>query len=251
KTEEVLTLPLQLLSFADGDFARIMAGDAAAQEGYDRIAREIRALPGVVAVGGGSPVPLSGTEGGFDIKAEGKTPAVGGPVPHADLSMADPEYFRAAGIPVLNGRAFASTDQRGTARVVIINQALADKIFPNEDPLGKRVAWTGDVLRFTPISGDWRTIVGVVGNTRDDGLDADFAPAMFMPFAQELALGGGFVIRADSNAASLAGAATRIARRNAPTVPIDRVLTVSQIKDQSVAPRRLNAELISLFGALA
>jgi ABC-type antimicrobial peptide transport system permease subunit len=64
-------------------------------------------------------------------------------------------------------------------------------------------------------------------------------------------LGGGFVVRADSNAAALASTVTRIARRNAPTVPIERVFTIAQIKDQSVAPRRLNAQLISLFGALA
>ena len=55
---------------------------------------------------------------------------------------------------------------------MIINQTLADKLFPGEDPIGKRIAWTGDVLKFTPISGDWRTIVGVVGNTQDGGLDA-------------------------------------------------------------------------------
>ncbi len=75
--------------------------------------------------------------------------------------------------------------------VVIINQTLADRFFPGEDPIGKRIAWTGDVLRFTPLSGDWRTIVGVVGNTQDGGLDAEPRPVVFMPFAQELAFSGG------------------------------------------------------------
>ncbi len=86
---------------------------------------------------------------------------------------------------------------------MIINQTLADQFFPGEDPIGKRIAWTGDVLRFTPISGDWRTIVGVVGNTQDGGLDAEPAAVVFMPFAQELAIGGGLVIRADSNVGGL------------------------------------------------
>jgi ABC-type antimicrobial peptide transport system permease subunit len=72
-----------------------------------------------------------------------------------------------------------------------------------------------------------------------------------MPFAQEMAIAGVLVIRADSNVASLAAAATRIVRRIAPAAPIENVLTVAQIKDQSVAPRRLNAELISSFGILA
>ena len=74
---------------------------------------------------------------------------------------------------------------------------------------------------------------------------------MFMPFAQEVPMGGGLVIRADSNAAGLAAAATRIVRRLAPAALIENVMTVAQIKDQSVAPRRLNAVLISSFGILA
>ncbi|MDQ3998149.1 MAG: FtsX-like permease family protein [Gemmatimonadota bacterium] len=74
---------------------------------------------------------------------------------------------------------------------------------------------------------------------------------MFSPFAQELALAGVLVIRTDGDAAALAAAATRIVRSIAPTVPIENVLTVAQIKDQSVAPRRLNAALVSSFGILA
>jgi putative ABC transport system permease protein len=135
--------------------------------------------------------------------------------------------------------------------VVIINQTLADRLFRGEDPIGRRVAWTGDVLRFTPISGDWRTVVGVAGNTRDGGLDAEFAPAMYMPFAQEFAMGDGLVIRADSNISALTAAATRIVRRIAPNVPLGMVMTIAQLKDQSVAPRRLNATLVSSFGILA
>ena len=117
--------------------------------------------------------------------------------------------------------------------------------------MGKRIAWTGEVLKFSPISPEWRTIVGVVGNTQDGGQDAPPRPVVFMPFAQELAMGGVIVIRADRNVANLAPAATRIVRRIAPTAPIQGVLTVKQVKDQSVAPRRLNAALVSSFGILA
>jgi putative ABC transport system permease protein len=196
-------------------------------------------------------MPLRGSDVRFDVKAEGRSLAAGEAMPSADLRTADPDYFRAAAIPLIKGRSFAETDRLGAGRVVVINQVLADKLFPGEDPIGKRVAWTGDVLRFTPISGDWRTVVGVVGNTQDGGLDAKPRTAMFLPFAQELALGGGLVIRADSNVAALTTAATRIVHRIAPTAPIEKVLTVAQIKDQSLAPRRLNAVLISLFGILA
>ena len=107
------------------------------------------------------------------------------------------------------------------------------------------------MLRFTPISGDWRTVVGVVGNTQDGGLEAKPGLVVFMPFAQMMALSGGLVIRADSNVSHLTAAATRIVRRIAPRAPIENVMTVAQIKDQSVAPRRLNAVLVSSFGILA
>jgi hypothetical protein len=139
----------------------------------------------------------------------------------------------------------------GSGRVVIINRMLADRLFPGEDPLGRHVAWTGDVLRFTPWTGDWRTVVGVVGNTQDGGLDSPPRPAMYMPYAAELSIGGGLVVRADSNVSSLVARSTAIVRRIAPTSPIDHVLTIAQIKDESVAPRRLNAALVSAFGLLA
>jgi putative ABC transport system permease protein len=251
RTEQVLEVPVQLVSFSGADFKRILEGDAAAKQGYDRIKREFLALPGVTAVGVGIYLPLRSTGVGLEVKAEGRSFAVGEAAPRADLRTADPDFFSAAGIPLLAGRDFATTDAPGGGKVVILNRVLADKLFPGEDPIGKRVAWTGDLLRFTPFSPEWRTVVGVVGNTRDEGLDKEFPPAMYMPFAQELALGGGLVIRADSNIATLASAATRIVRRNAPTVYIGKVRTIAQLKDENVAPRRLNAALVSSFGILA
>jgi predicted permease len=187
----------------------------------------------------------------FDLKAENRPLVAGQVTPAADLRTADPSFFRAAGIPLLRGRAFASTDRAGGARVVIINQTLADELFPDEDPIGRRIAWMGEILRFTPISTEWRTVVGVVANTQDGGLDAAPRNAVYSPFAQELALGGTIVIRANANVDALVPAATRIVRRLAPTAPIERVLTIAQIKDESVSPRRLNAALIASFGILA
>src|SRR5207244_3388948 len=156
RTEQVLTIEVQLLSFGSGDFRHIMAADAAAKQDYDRIRREIETLPGVITVGVGSTMALRRTQFVLDLKAEGQSVAVGQPVPRAELRTADREYFRAAGIPLLKGRAFAATDQMMSGNVVIINQTLADKIFAGEDPIGKRIAWTGDVLRFGPVTGDWR-----------------------------------------------------------------------------------------------
>ena len=258
-TEQVLTIDLQLLKLGAPEgvtdnaswFRSILVADISNKVKYEQMRREIRALPGVLDVGLGSTTPLLGGSVDFEVKAEGKALGVGEPVPRASLRTADPEYFRAAGIPLVAGREFAATDGPGAGRVVIINRALADKLFPNESPIGKRMALTGEVLKFTPLSGDWQTIVGVVGNTQDGSLDAAPTPAMFTPFAQGLALNGALVIRTDSDAARLAAAATRIVQRIAPTAPIEHVLTIAQIKDRSVAPRRLNAALVSSLGILA
>jgi putative ABC transport system permease protein len=196
-------------------------------------------------------MPLRGSGVRLAIKAEGKTRAPGDAELVADLRSANPEYFDAAGIPLVKGRVFESTDQPTSGKVVILNEFLANQLFPGEDPVGKRIALGGATLRFTPFTDEWRTVVGVVGNTQDGGLDAKPRTAFFFPFAQMPAISGGFVIRADTNAAELTAAATRIVRGFAPTTPIENVMTVRQYKARSVAPWRLNATLISSFGILA
>jgi predicted permease len=188
----------------------------------------------------------------LELKAEGRADEPGVPAPLAEYRTATPEYFRAAGIPLLAGREFASTDRIDAARVVILNQTLADRLFPDQDPIGRRVAWTGDVLRFIPVSGDWRTVVGVVGNTRDAGPDAPVPSAVFQPLAQNdlQYFPGGFVIRSPA-ATTLAPQVSRIIRELVPDQPIERVATLAQIREETIAPQRLNALLVGTLGALA
>jgi putative ABC transport system permease protein len=241
--EEVLTMEVPFDFYA--------RSDADAKALFERMRLEIGALPGVKLVGVGSTIPLRTTEIQLEVKAEGRPLASGEAMPRAEFRTAGPEYFQAAGIPLLRGREFSATDNRESGRVVILNKTLATRLFPDRDPIGQRVAWTGDVLRFIGISGDWRTVVGVVGDTKDGGLDAEARGVVFQPLTQEPLFGGGLVIRAERNASSLAPAATRLVRSISPKDPIENVLTVPQIRDQSVAPRRLNAVLVSSFGALA
>ena len=248
-TEEVLTMEVSLLTPTELLFNP--AADAWAKQRYDEMRREVAALPGVMEAGVGSSLPLRRSDVAFEVKAEGKTLAAGEATPRAELRTADPDYFRAAGIPLLQGRFFETTDGPASGKVVIINQAFADRLFRSEDPVGRRIAWTGEVLKFTPITDEWRTVVGVVGNTQDGGLDAQPRPVVFMPFTQMLAISGGLVIRADDNVARLTAAATGIVRRIAPTAPIENVMTVAQYKARSLSPRRLNAALVSSFGILA
>jgi putative ABC transport system permease protein len=218
---------------------------------YERIQSEVAAIPGVKGVGLGSTVPLRSELFALDINAEGRAIAPGEAQPHAEGRTASPEYFRTAGIPLLKGREFSSTDRAGSPLVVILNKALADRLFPGVDAVGRRVAWTGEVLKFIGVSGDWRTVVGVVGDTKDGGLDAGPIPVLFAPFAQAEVFGSSLVIQTGGDPTAIAGAATRAVRGVAPEQPIERVLTLDQIQDESVAPRRLNALLVASFGLLA
>ncbi len=242
-TEEVLTMEVPW------DFEA--RSDADAKALFARMREELAALPGVREVGVGSTVPLRQADVQLEVKAEGRALAAGEAMPRAEYRTVGPEYFRASGIPLVAGREFAATDGPDAGRVVILNRTLAEKLFPGRDPIGQRVAWTGDVLQFIGISGEWRTVVGVVGDTKDGGLDAAPRGVVFQPLDQEPLFGGGLVIRAERDAAALAPAATRLVRGIAPQDPIERVMTVPEIRDESVAPRRLNAALVSSFGLLA
>jgi predicted permease len=243
KTENVLTMEVPF------DFES--RNDTVAKALFERMRLEIAAIPGVREVGVGSAVPLRATQVMLDVKAEGRPLASGEAQPRAEFRTTSPEYFRAAGIPLLAGREFSTTDHQTSAKVVILNKTLADKLFGDRDPVGQRVAWTGEVLKFIGISGEWRTVVGVVGDTRDAGLDVEPHGVVFQPLAQEALFGGGLVIRSDRDPKALAPAATRLVRNIVPQDPIENVMTVSEIRDASVAPRRLNAVLVSSFGGLA
>jgi putative ABC transport system permease protein len=219
------------------------------QEGMrDRIAT----LQGVDAVGVGLNVPLRSSQVMLEIQAEGRPPEPGVPTPMAEYRTATPEYFQAAGMRVLSGRGFAATDVSDAAPVAILNETLARRLFGDEDPLGRRVAWMGEVLQFIGMTGRWQTVVGIVNDTRDNGPNEPAPPAMYQPLAQN-ELGyfpGAFVIRAQG-AANLAPQAERMIREMAPENPVERVATLEQIREDRVASQRLNAYLVGSFGILA
>jgi predicted permease len=242
-TESILTMEVPF------DFEAKKDEDAKAL--FERMKLEVAAIPGVTEVGIGSTMPLRAPQVVLDVRAEGRALQSGEAIPRADYRTVSPDFFRAAGIPLLKGREFRETDTKTSGKVVILNKTLADRLFGDRDPIGQHVSWTGEVLKFIGLSDEWRTVVGVVGDTKDGGLDAVPSGVMFQPNTQEAMFGGGLVIRAQRDPAALAPAATRIVRRIVPNDPIENVMTIDQFKDRSVAPRRLNAVLVSSFGVLA
>ncbi len=222
------------------------------KDAYERMRSDMASLPGVLDAGVGSTVPVR--DDGFiqlEIGAEGVALDPDLPTPRAEHRTATPEYFRATGIELLAGREFQSTDSREDPLVAILNESLAERLFGDSDPLGRRVAWTDEVLAFIPVSGDWRTIVGVVGDTRSAALDQEPTPALYQPFDQEEVFAGSLVVRTASDPRALLVPATRIVRDVDPTVPIGKVGTLAELRDESVASQRINALLVSGFGIVA
>jgi putative ABC transport system permease protein len=245
-TRNVLTMEVPV------DFAALTP-DSPVLQNYKRMTQEIGTIPGVQIAAVGSNVPLRTTGFQLDVKAEGRAVAAGEPQPAAEYRTADSKYFQAAGIKVVAGRDFSPNDDAKGARVAIVNQTLAKLLWPGVDPLGRRIAWTGDVLRFIGLKEDsWMTVVGVVGDTKDGGLDAAPVRAVFLPFDQGLFPTGNLVIRTTVDSPlGLAQAARAVVHGIDPTQPVQRVLSLDAVRDESIGPRRINAVLIGSFSLLA
>src|SRR5262249_32919231 len=147
----------------------------------NQLAANLGTLPGVVSAGVGTDLPWTGYDenaGGFTI--EGKKPPAGGEDFHARYHMATPGYFSALGIPLIAGRFFTEADKRDDPQVVIINRTMAEKYWPGENPIGKRMTFEDK-----PKSDkDWITIVGVVGDVKDQPNSPGAKTAFWLPTLQ-------------------------------------------------------------------
>ncbi len=179
---------------------------------YDRLMAGLAAVPGVEYAGAGSDLPWTGYDenmGGFTI--EGKKPPPNEEF-HARYHMATPNYFRALGTPLVYGRFFKENDNDGEPKVLIINQAMAARYWPNEDVIGRRLTFSD-----TPKEKDWVTIVGVVGDIKDKPNSASAEPAFWWPHLQAPNSEMSVVIRASTDpllvADALRGQVKQLIRR--------------------------------------
>ena len=247
RADHVLTVELPL----GGDLIKEIRKQPENLARYERIRDRVAALPGVQIAAIGAAPPLKNTVFDMDVKAENRPIETGKVTPHLAVRSIDPAYLAAAGIPLIAGRSFGSTDRAGGEKVVILNQAAARKLFGEDNPIGQRVAFTGAVLKFTPFTDAWRTVVGIAGDTRDDGVDSDPVATLYQPFAQEVIVNGSLVVRTTADPAVVQPMVIRAIHDVAPTQLIEKVRTVEQIRDEAVSPRRLNAIFIAAFGGLA
>jgi hypothetical protein len=153
-------------------------------------------------------------------------------------------YFATAGVPVVAGRAFTALDVAGATRVVAVNEAFAEQVFPGEDPIGRRIVAGNATVR------EPATIVAVVGGVRHDSLSAPPAPEVYVPIEQTAVYATALVVRTSADPASVAEAVkARIWAIN-PNTPVMDVRTMDDVFAASLQRPRLTLSLLALFAAI-
>jgi putative ABC transport system permease protein len=215
-------------------------------EFFTRALSGVRALPGVEDASLVSSLFISATPNSTNFNIEGRpvfTPAESLEVP---IDAAAPGYFRAMGVPVLRGREFTDSDTADSTAVVLINDAMAQRFWPGEDPIGRRMIYgqPGD-------DPQWMTIVGVVADTRRVGYDAPIRPETYLPLAQSPSRSMMMVVRSAQDPIVLASAVRGVVRGLDATQPVYRVATVDDLRRDLVAERRMNTLLFAVFAIVA
>ncbi len=207
---------------------------------YDQVLARIAALPGVRAVGAGLNHPL---KAGWTTRmtVDDRPTRPGEELDEVRLRPVTPDYFRAAGVPLLAGRFLEPGDGQEAPAVVLINQALARRYFPDENPVGRALSFWGRSRR----------IVGVVQDVKFDGLGRDTAPAMYPPLAQIPMSEFSLVVRTAGDPLSLAPALTAAIWSVDRDLAVFNLRSLEQVLASSLARPRSNMLLLAIFAAVA
>ncbi len=221
--------------------------DAVYMSFYSQVMQRISDLPGVQAVGAINTLPLGkGPTAG--IRIEGAPLETRDKWPSTNYRGVSADYFRAMNIPVVQGRAFSDRDTENAPLVMIINQALARRDFPNENPLGKRINLGGNNPQGQPI---WWEIVGVTADVRNLELREEATPEFYTSALQDTWTGMSVVVRTTVEPASLTPEVRRIVAEVDKSAPVSEVKTMEHIVDEAVTQPRFNLFLLGLFGGIA
>jgi predicted permease len=238
--EGVLTLEVTLMPPAYPDIEHVLAGY---QEMWQRLAR----VPGALAVGAVTSVPMSSMMAWGPIVVEGRVAPANERFVNVDQRAVAGDYFRVMEIPLRGGRAFTDADTRASQRVAIVDERAAQALWPGVDPVGRRFRTGG--IDANP-NAPWITVVGVVGSVRDS-LDAEPRMAVYFPQTQLTPRGIAVMIRAAGDPAGLAGAVRREIHDLNPNIPIQHMKTMTARIDESLATRRFSMTLLAIFAGLA
>jgi putative ABC transport system permease protein len=216
---------------------------------YKQLASRLEALPGVKNVGYVNALPLSGQGGnlGFSIEGEPANPAQ--PFPYdADFRTISPGYFKAMGIELLQGRDFDERDDLQSNPVVMINETLAKRYFPNQNPLGKRI---NPSFATDPRGPLMREIVGVVSSIKHSSLSAELQPELYVAYKQNARPTAMLVVRTSNDPTNLISSIRNEVQGLDNTLAIYSVRTLEEYLSASVAQPRFNTLLLGIFAAVA
>ncbi|HJP95130.1 MAG TPA: ABC transporter permease [Pyrinomonadaceae bacterium] len=213
---------------------------------FDQLIERVAKLPGVKSVGGIDPLPLSNNNVTTTFLVEG-APVV----PLADRldvgeRVVTPGYFQTMSIPILKGRSFTEEDRGNTPSVIIVNEALASRYWPNQAVVGKRLGFEDD-----PSKQVWREIVGVVGNVKHKALETEAMPEVYFPYQQFPKNFMSLVVHTSSDPASLVPAIRKQVLSIDKDQPVSDIMTMEQRLAKSVASSRFVMLLLSIFSILA
>jgi predicted permease len=213
---------------------------------YHQLWARLESLPGAVSAGGVSSLPLSDMFAWGPINVEGHVLPPGEKFVNADERIVSGHYFEAMQIPLLKGRLFNDQDTADKPHVLVVDEYMAQQLWPHGDPLGKRISF-GD-LAARP---EWATVVGVVGRIKQDALDTDSRIALYMPEDQYIGRAMNIVLRTSTDPASMASAVNHELHELDRDLPTYRVITMDQRIAESLSRRRFTTILLTLFAGLA
>jgi putative ABC transport system permease protein len=213
---------------------------------YQQLQTRLASLPEVESVGIVSSLPLSGHSNGAAVLVEGRPLPAGEQAPTIGWQSASAGYFKTIGIPVLRGRNFTAEDAARAQRVAMINESLARRVFPNEDPVGRRVAFGAPRTQ-----ADWREIIGVVGDARHHTLEIEPEPRAYDLFEQSSSSSMFIVVRTAGDPSRLANVARQQARELEPEAPVYLLATMDELVARSTATRRFSMLLVGGFALIA
>jgi len=214
----------------------------------NEILRRVSALPGVneVAIGGGN-TAFSGQRNALGFAIEGRV-AAAGEAPTAEIGFATPDLFHVLGTPLIRGRFFTNADSEKGEPVVLIDQTAAERFWPHKDPVGRQIRIH---MQIAGADEPLHKVVGVVGRSRSEGLDAPYAPHLFLP-AKENGLNAMTVyIRTEASPEALEGPVRREVQAVDPDLPVFGVRALRGIIYDSLASRRFAMQILGFFAATA
>jgi putative ABC transport system permease protein len=212
---------------------------------YQQLLSRVRVLPGVQSAALVQNPPLEEFDGRV-IEVEGQTFAPGH-LPQAEAYFITPDYLATMGIPLREGRGFQEEDNRESIPVALVNETSAKKIWPGEDPIGKRVRF----LETKERPQNWRKVVGVVSDVKHFGLDKQAPPEIYIPFSQSPVTWMTLVVHASTDPFSLVVPIRHEIRAIDPDVAAFQITALDDVITQSVAVRKAGVWLVTAFGCTA